>query len=85
MCSMGRTRWTAPGRPVVAMRKSRRTSSGSFRPTLRKLDHLVMDSKRMWWSSSVMVPLPSPVMLMPLVKTITGMELALASATPGTE
>ena len=85
MVSVGKARCTAPGRPLVAMRKARRTVSGIFSAVLRKEENLVTGSNSLWCSISVMVPLPSPASDTPEVNRITGIDEALASATPGTE
>ena len=85
MVSVGSTRCTAPGRPVVAMRKARRTVSGILSAELTTEECLVIGSNSVWCGISVIVPLPSPASEMPEVNRTTGIDEALASATPGTE
>ncbi len=82
--SSGSTRWTAPGRPLVAARKARRIVSGSLSARLTVAFHLTAAASSACWSIAVSVPRPSSASGTSVVRQITGIDEPFASATPGT-
>lgn len=70
---------TAPGLPVVAARKARRTVSGSLSADFTCTDSLVTGSNRRTQSSSVSVARASPANGMSLIRRISGTDELLVT------